>query len=342
MKALVTGGGGFLGRVIVEKLLKRGTYVRVLGRRKYPFLEEQGVEIVTGDIRNFEAVETAVKDMDTVFHVASMTGIWGKWKDFFETNVTGTENILKTSKKNGVSRLVYTSTPSVIYGGEENFENVDETIPYPKKYNCYYPATKAIAEKMVLAENGKDGLLTVSLRPHLIWGPRDTNLIPRLIERAKSGRLIRVGDGKNLVDIIYVDNATHAHLLAVDRLEEGSPVCGQAYFISQGEPVVLWDWIDHVLFRLKLSPVKKTISYRTAYLLGQLFEGIYTMFHIASEPMMTRFLASQLAKSHFFNIEKAKKELGYSPVVSHKEGLEEMIKYFSSQIHTDFNDLKNL
>jgi nucleoside-diphosphate-sugar epimerase len=330
MKALVTGGGGFLGRVIVEKLLKRGTYVRVLGRRKYPFLEEQGVEIVTGDIRNFEAVETAVKDMDTVFHVASMTGIWGKWKDFFETNVTGTENILKTSKKNGVSRLVYTSTPSVIYGGEENFENVDETIPYPKKYNCYYPATKAIAEKMVLAENGKDGLLTVSLRPHLIWGPRDTNLIPRLIERAKSGRLIRVGDGKNLVDIIYVDNATHAHLLAVDRLEEGSPVCGQAYFISQGEPVVLWDWIDNVIKRKKQKQEKKTISYRTAYLLGQLFEGIYTMFHIASEPVMTRFLASQLAKYHFFNIEKAKKELGYSPVVSHKEGLEQMIKYFSS------------
>ncbi|HJP18266.1 MAG TPA: NAD-dependent epimerase/dehydratase family protein [Nitrospinota bacterium] len=329
MKALVTGGGGFLGQVIVEMLLKRGESVRVMGRSKYPLLEKQGVETFTGDIRNYEAVMAATSGMDTVFHVASMTGIWGKWKDFFETNVTGTENILKACRKNGVSKFVYTSTPSVIYGGGENFENVDETIPYPAKYNCYYPATKAIAEKKVLAENSKEGLLTVSLRPHLIWGPRDSNLIPRLIERAKSGRLIRVGDGKNLVDIVYVDNAAHAHLLAVDRLEEGSPVCGQAYFISQGKPVFLWDWIDQVLFSLKIPPVKKNISYGTAQLLGFLFETIYRLFHISGEPMMTRFLASQLAKSHFFNIEKAKKDLGYSPVVSHEDGLKQMIKYFS-------------
>ncbi len=311
-------------------LLKRGESVRVMGRSKYPLLEKSGVETFTGDIRNYEAVMAATSGMDTVFHVASMTGIWGKKKDFFETNVTGTKNIIGACKKNGVSKIVYTSTPSVIYGSRENFENVDESIPYPARYNCFYPETKALAEKMVLVENGKNNLLTVSLRPHLIWGPRDTNLIPRLIKRAKSGRLVQVGEGKKLVDMVYIDNAAHAHLLAADRLEAGSLVCGQAYFITQGKPVLLWDWINQVLSSLKLPSVRKTISYKTAYRLGFLLEGVYALFRLSGEPMMTRFLASQLAKSHFFNIEKAKRELSYTPIVSHEEGMGKMIKYFSS------------
>jgi nucleoside-diphosphate-sugar epimerase len=329
LKTLVTGGGGFLGRRIVEKLLERGDSVRVLGRNKYPHIEKLGVETFRGVIQDFPTVLKASKNMDAVFHVASKTGIWGKWKDFFETNVTGTENVIKACQKNGVSRLVYTSSPSVIYSGKD-LDNVDETMPYPAKYLCPYSATKAKAEKRVLKENGNNGLYTVSLRPHLIWGPRDTNLIPRLLERAKSGKLIQVGNGKNLVDIVYVDNAAYAHLLAVDRLEEGASVCGQAYFISQGEPVVLWDWINDVLTRLGLPSVKKAISYRMAYGLGIFFEGIYSLFRLSSEPRMTRFLASQLAKSHYFNIEKAKKELGYSPLVSHEEGLERLIDYYQS------------
>lgn len=327
MKALVTGGGGFLGRVIVEKLLERGDTVRVLGRREYPFLKKLGVETVTGDIGDYDAVLSASQGVDAVFHVASMTGIWGKWKDFFKTNVTGTENVLKACKKNRVQKLVYTSSPSVICSGE-NINNGDESIPYPKKYNCPYPSTKAMAEKMVLAENGKDGLLTVSLRPHLIWGPRDTNLIPRLLQRAQSGRLVQVGDGKNLVDMVYVDNAAHAHVLAVDRLRENSPVCGQAYFITQESPVVLWDWINKLLTDLQIPTVKRKISYKTAYLMGFLFEGFYSLFRLSNEPIMTRFLASQLAKSHFFNIAKAKRELSYSPKISNEEGLKRLLEYY--------------
>lgn len=327
MKTLVTGGGGFLGRVIVEKLLERGDSVRVLGRRKYPDLEKAGVEMVTADIQDYEAVLSACEGIDTVFHVASKTGIWGKWSDFFAINVNGTDNVLQACKEKGVSRFIYTSSPSVIYDGED-IENGDETLPYPLKYNCPYSATKALAEQLVLEENGEEGLLTASLRPHLIWGPRDTNLIPRLLQKAKSGRLIQVGDGKNLVDIVYVDNAAQAHLLAADCLKEGSPVCGQAYFITQGEPVNLWDWINNVLKNLEIPTVKRSISYKTAYITGSLFEGIYTLFRIFSEPRMTRFLASQLAKSHFFSIEKAKKDLGYAPEVSHEEGLNRLFEYW--------------
>ena len=327
MKTLVTGGGGFLGRVIVEKLLARGDSVRVLGRRKYPDLEKSGVETLTADIENFEAVLSACEGVDAVFHVAAKTGIWGKWDDFFGVNVNGTDNVIQACKENGVSRLVYTSSPSVIYGGDD-IENGDETLPYPLKYNCPYSATKALAEQLVLEENGEKGLLTVSLRPHLIWGPRDTNLIPRLLQKAKSGHLIQVGNGKNLVDIVYVDNAAQAHLLAADCLKEGSPVCGQAYFITQGKPVLLWDWIDNVLKNLGIPTVKHSISYKTAYLMGAFFEGVYTLLRIAGEPRMTRFLASQLAKSHFFSIEKAKKELGYSPEISHEEGLNRLFEYY--------------
>ena len=326
MKALVTGGGGFLGRVIVEKLLERGDSVRVLGRNKYPDLEELGAETVIADIRNPQAVMPVYKGLDAVFHVASKIGIWGKRDDFYRTNVIGTENVIQACRENGIPKLIYTCSPSVIFAGDD-LENADETTPYPTRYNSYYSASKAEAEKKVLAENGIDGLYTVSLRPHLIWGPGDTNLIPRVLEKARSGRLVQVGDGKNIVDIVYVDNAAQAHLLAADRLEEGSPVCGQSYFITQKEPVALWDWINHVLSSLGIPTVERSISYKNAYRMGIFFESLYFLLRKQNEPPMTRFLASQLAKSHFFNIKKAKEELGYSPHISHEEGLKRLFEY---------------
>jgi len=325
MKSLVTGGGGFLGQYIVEKLVKRGDEVRVLGRRPYPQLDKMGVQTIQGDVRDEAVVASASKGMDSVFHVASKTGVWGKRKDFVGANVTGTENVINACKKNGVSRLIYTSSPSVVYGGEEDLENIDESVPYPERYNCIYAETKAMAEKKVLEANGVDGLLTVSIRPHLIWGPRDTNLIPRLVDRAKSGRLVQVGDGKNIVDTVYVDNAADAHLLAADRLKPGSKVCGSAYFITQGEPVRLWDWINLLLEGLGLPKVSRCVSYKTAYRVGVLFEGAYTLLGISSEPVMTRFIASQLAKSHFYNIDKAAAELDYNPQVTFEEGMKRLL-----------------
>ncbi|MFH0924928.1 MAG: NAD-dependent epimerase/dehydratase family protein [bacterium] len=326
MHCLVTGGNGFLGKYIVEHLLKRGYKVRVLGRHRYPDLEKSGVETVQADLADSESIIKACKGIDQVFHVAALTGIWGSYQNFYNTNVIGTKNIITACKKSGIQKLIYTSSPSVVFDNQDQ-KGIDETYPCPKRYLCYYSQTKAMAEQMVIAANATDGLSTVALRPHLIWGPRDTNLIPRVIDRARRRRLIQVGSGQNLVDICYVENAAHAHLLAADHLKPDSLVAGSCYFITDGKPVNLWDWINGLLQQLDLPPIKKRISYKTAWRIGRMMEGVYKLFCIQREPLMTRFLASQLAKSHYFSIEQAKKELGYRPPVSPEEGIGRLVKY---------------
>lgn len=325
MKALVTGGGGFLGRHIVAKLLARGDTVRVLGRRGHADLEKMGVEMMCADLQDAMAVERACLGMETVFHVAARAGYWGSWQTYYGPNVVGTQNVLNGCRKAGLRKLIYTSTPSVV-SAPGNLEHADERVPYPAHYDCPYPATKAEAERLVLAANGQDGLLTVSLRPHLIYGPGDPHLFPRIIDRARQGLLVQVGDGTNKVDVTYVENAADAHLLAADRLDEGSPVNGQAYFISQGAPVLLWPWINLILERLGLPAVRRKISHGAARTVGAAMEMAYTVLPLRGEPRMTRFLADQLATSHYFDIAKARKDLGYAPRIGTEEGLERTIK----------------
>lgn len=320
MHALVTGAGGFLGRYIVEQLVARGERVRGFARGAYPELVSAGVEIVQGDIRDAQAVARACVGIDVVFHVAAVAGIWGKWEYFHGINTLGTKNVLAGCREHGVRRLVFTSSPSVTFDGSDQ-SGVDESAPYPKNWLCHYSHTKALAEQQVLAANGCDGLMTCSLRPHLIWGPRDQHLIPRLIQRARSGRLRRVGQGTNKVDMIYVENAAVAHLQAADGLKAGSPVCGSAYFLSHAQPVNCWDWIDELLALAKLPPVRKSISFEAAWRIGAMCEFAYKLLGKRTEPPMTRFLAAQLAKDHYFDIRKACHEFAYKPQVSTAEGM---------------------
>ena len=245
MRALVTGGGGFLGGAIVRQLLARGDTVLSFSRQSYPELNTLGVEQRLGDLADAASVADAVGGCDVVFHVAAKAGIWGPAEQFFHANVLGTRNVLAACRQHGVRRLVFTSSPSVI-GSRRDIKGDNESLPYPRDYTAHYPRTKALAEAEVLAANRAD-LATVALRPHLIWGPGDPHLLPRLIVRAKAGRLRQVGDGTNTVDVTYIDNAAAAHLLAADRLAPGSPIAGRAYFISQGEPVPLWPFINQVL-----------------------------------------------------------------------------------------------
>jgi nucleoside-diphosphate-sugar epimerase len=311
MKALVTGGGGFLGRAIVEQLLQRGDNVTVFARGTYPFLAEAGVQLIRGDIQDFTAITRACKGMDAVFHVAAKAGLWGDWDNFYGVNVIGTENVINACLENQVPRLIYTSSPSVIFDGTDQC-GVDEKVSYPARYENPYPHTKALGEQRILEANCPD-LLTTSLRPHLIFGPRDNHLLPNLLARAREGKVPQVGDGTNKVDLTYVDDAARAHLLAANSLEPDSPVAGSAYFITQDEPVILWPWINSLLTALDIKPIRMKLPLWLARTAGALLVAVYRSLRLKGEPRITPFLASELAQNHYYNISRAKHDLGYQP-----------------------------
>ena len=328
MKALVTGGGGFLGGVIARLLRDRGDAVRSFSRGTYTVLEALGVEQVRGDLADAAAVRAAAAGCDIVFHVAAKAGVWGPWDEYHRANVVGTDHVLAACRANGVSRLVFTSSPSVTFAGVDQ-SGVNESEPYPKRFLAHYPHSKALAEQAVLAANGS-GLATVALRPHLIWGPGDPHLIPRLIERARAGRLKRVGRESNLVDTTYVDNAAAAHLQAADCLAPGSPVAGKAYFLSQGEPEPLWDFVNRVLDTAGLPPVTRSVPTGVAYAAGAVLESAYRLFRLPGEPPMTRFVARQLSTAHWFDLSAARRDFGYAPAVSTEEGLRRLARSWAN------------
>jgi nucleoside-diphosphate-sugar epimerase len=328
---LVTGGGGFLGLYVVEHLVARGDKVRVFCRGHYPEIDKLGVETFNGDLLCPETLNAACVDVDAVIHTAAVPGISVHWQPYYETNTLGTERLLDACKRQGVQRFVFTSSPSVTFDIPDQCGTDEIHSPYPKHFLGHYAHSKALAEQAVLAANC-DTLRTCSLRPHLLWGPRDRQILPRVIARAKAGKLFRVGDGTNLVDTVYVENAAIAHLQAADALTPGSPVAGNAYFLSQGEPVNAWKWVDELLALVDLPPVKRAVSYRFAYATGTMLEVWYKLFGLKSEPVMTRFLASQLARSHYFDITAAKRDFGYSPKIDMKEGMSRLAKDLKTRI----------
>lgn len=324
---LVTGGTGFLGRHLVERLLAAGRSVTVLGRTPAPDLEQRGVRFISAslaDPAHHAAIAAACAGIETVFHVAAKVGVWGHYDDFFRTNVLGTRALLDGARTHGVRQFVYTSSPSVVYNGRA-LANADESLPLTTACPSPYPLTKAIAEREVLAANSAT-LRTVALRPHLIWGVGDPHLVPRVLARARAGRLRIVGDGQNQVDMVHVENATDAHLLAETALTRCHPigdtyrVAGRAYFITNGEPVRLWDWINALLTALGEPPVTRRLSLRTASTLGAVCESLWRALPLRGEPPMTRFIAAELAKDHWFDLSAARRDLGYSPRVTMAAG----------------------
>ncbi len=315
----MTGGSGFLGGALCRRLVADGYAVRSLSRRASPELSVLGVTSLQGDISNEPVVRAAVSGCDVVFHVAALAGVWGPAAEFERINIRGTEHVLAACRTAGVPRLIYTSSPSVAYAGCDE-AGVDEAIGYPAHYLADYPRTKADAERLVLAANGPS-LATVALRPHLIWGPGDNHLLPRLIDRAKAGRLRRIGDGKNLVDTTYIDNAVAAHCAALDRLQPGAACAGRAYFIANDEPRPLWELINALLACADVPPITRSVSARTAYVLGAVCETVYRVLGRTAAPPMTRFVARQLATAHWYDLTAAKRDLGYQPTVTVDEGL---------------------
>lgn len=315
----MTGGGGFLGGAIVRKLRERGEEVVSYSRGEYPELARLGVRHVRGDLVDRDRLGAAAAGCDVVFHVAALAGLWGDEADYRRANVDGTQAVLDVCKRLGIRRLVYTSSPSVTFTGKDT-EGADESLPYPTHFEAHYPRTKAAAEKLVRAANGPR-LATVSLRPHLIWGPGDHHLAPRLIERARKGQLRRIGHRRTRVDAVYVDNAADAHLLAADRLEPGGAIAGNVYFISNDEPIETWEFIDRVLVAGGVGPLKRNVSFPVAIALAAGCELLWTILGRKDEPRLTRFLVRELATSHWYDISAAKRDLGYRPAVSMEEGL---------------------
>lgn len=326
--ALVTGGTGFLGLRLVERLHASGRPVTVLARHPIPALARKGVRFVAADLGDAEAVRQACRGVSTVFHVAAKVGVWGRFDDYFRANVLGTRSIIEGCREHGVSRLVYTSTPSVVYNGSD-LVGADESLPLTDRCPSAYPLTKAIAEREVLAANCPS-LLTVALRPHLIWGVGDPHLVPRLLAQARSGRLRIVGSGKNRVDMVHVDNAADAQILAESALAPSSAAAGRAYFITNGEPVVLWDWINRLLDSLGIPLVTRKVPLPLAVAVGVACEGLWRLLPLRGEPPLTRFVAKELATDHWFDIAAARRDLGYAPRVSMKAGTAELLAHLKS------------
>ncbi|MGC4072835.1 MAG: NAD-dependent epimerase/dehydratase family protein [Nibricoccus sp.] len=321
---LVTGGTGFLGRRLVERLLSEGRRVAVLGRTPAPDLEARGVRFLRASLDDATAVTAACENVETIFHVAAKVGVWGRYDDFFRINVLGTRALLDGARRHDVRNFIHTSTPSVVYNGRD-LANADESLPLTTACPSPYPLTKAIAEREILAANS-DTLRTVALRPHLIWGVGDPHLVPRVLDRARKGRLRIVGQGSNRVDMVHVENAVDAHLCA-ERALAGS-AAGRAYFITNGEPVALWDWINQLLTALGEKPVTRHISLGAASGIGAVCETLWRILPFRGEPPMTRFIAAELAKDHWFNLAAARRDLGYEPRISMAAGTAELIAWY--------------
>lgn len=319
-KVFVTGAGGFLGKALCRFLRSADIDVIGFARGDYPELEQMGVTMVKGDIADRQSLLNAMQGADLVFHVASKAGVWGSKESYFNANVRGTENMISVCQYLNINRLIYTSTPSVTFAGKDENE-IDESQPYATHFLNFYALSKAIAEAAILDANSTP-LKTVALRPHLIWGPGDPHLVPRVLQRAKTGRLKLVGKTDKLVDTIYIDNAVYAHLLAAVNLCQTNSTCaGKAYFVSNDQPILMAEMLNKILACQGLKPISARIPASLAYIMGATLEWVYLKLKIQQEPPITRFVARQLSTSHYFNINAAKNDLGYCPIVSIEQGM---------------------
>jgi nucleoside-diphosphate-sugar epimerase len=339
MKVLVTGAGGFLGGEIARLLVSEGHEVVNLSRNHYVELDTYQIPTLKCDLANKEFVD--LTGFEAVIHCAAVAGVWGKKASFYDTNYHGALHLFDMAKKAGVKYFVYTSTPSVVFGKEDIIWG-DEKLPYPDRFYTYYAHSKALAEKYIL-ENSDHEMESVAIRPHLIWGKGDPHIIPRLVKKARKGELKRVGNGDNLVDVIHVKNAAIAHVQSLMALKNGKGLGGNAYFIGQERPVNLWEFINQILHYNDIDPIVDSVSFKMAFFIGGFLEFVFKLFGINKpEPPMTRFVAMQLAKNHYFAHDKAHKDFGYEPKLTIEEALEDTFRgeEYKIKMQNTLNDLK--
>ena len=325
MKILVTGGGGFMGMALIKRLIDEGHKVTSFSRREYPLHWALGISSIQADIRDLVELEKACKGKDIVFHLAAKVGIWGDYDSYHSINVNGTFNVIKACRKQGVGRIVFTSSSSVVFDGSD-LEGIDETYPYPDNQGSHYASTKALAERLIIEANSAE-LKTISLRPHLVWGPYDAHLIPGILKRASSGKLRRIGDKEHFIDTTYIDNMIDALILAADALEKKPGAAGKIFFITNGEPARVWDFVNSIIQIAGHPPVQKKIPEKMAFFAAAVSEWFHKFFNIKSEPFMTRYAIKEMCTNHWFDISRARKVLGYNPKVSYAEGFKYLKDY---------------
>jgi 2-alkyl-3-oxoalkanoate reductase len=330
-KVLVTGGNGFVGRHLVDALADQGHDVTVLeatGKAHRP-----DISFVEADIRDRKVVQDTIRGKESVFHNASIVHTRRNQEHtVWSVNYDGSENILKSCQEEGVAKLVYVSSASAVYEGKD-IEGGDEKMPYSTISQAPYADSKIAAEKMILAANGHRGVFTTAIRPHVIFGPGDTRFLPAILKRARAGKLrFSIGKGK-LSDFTYISNLIDALLLAEERLGEKSDVDGEAFFVTNGEPMQFFEFVAQVLEKLSLPKIIGNVPYPIAYTAAAIAEAIDTLRGgtLNSEDGMSRFAVRYMATHHYFSIDKAKKAFGYQPQVCISEGIDRTVAALQSQ-----------
>jgi len=314
-----------MGMALIKRLIGEGHKVTSYSRREYPLHWALGISSVQADICDYEALEKACSGKDVVYHLAAKVGIWGSYQEYASVNVEGTENVIRACKSQGVGRLIFTSSSSVVFSGED-LDGIDENYPYPEQHGSHYAATKARAETLIMEANS-ELLKTVVLRPHLVWGPYDTNLIPGVLKRAASGNLRRVGDKEHFIDTTYIDNMTDALLLSATALVTKPDVAGKVFFITNGEPARVWDFVNSIIQIAGYPPVQKRVPEKLAMFAAGISEWFHKRFRLNSEPFMTRNAIREICTNHWFDISRAREVLGYNPRVSYAEGFKHLKEY---------------
>lgn len=323
MRVLVTGASGLLGRAVARELLAGGHEVRCFQRRPSGVA---GASDSLGSVTAPDAVARAVSEQDAIVHLAAKVSLAGDPAEFDLVNVGGTRNLLEAARAAGVGRFVYVSSPSVAHSGTSIVG--DDALPAdPASARGDYARTKAEAELLALAADS-DGFRVVAVRPHLVWGPGDTQLVERVVERARRGRLPLLDSGAALIDTIYIDNAATGIAAALARVDS---VHGRSYVLTNGEPRPVAELLAGICGAAGVESPRWRVPASVARTAGSLIEAVWQVKPGVDEPPMTRFLAEQLSTAHWFDQRRTRADLEWTPAVSLDEGFRRLAEHYAGE-----------